>query len=60
VDWRDIQVGNLIYLAKHDTCPADILILDSEAKIFVNTVNVDGSSFLAKKLCPISTIGKIL
>lgn len=58
VNWSEISIGDIVKLEKQQICPADILILDSEHNFYVNTLNVDGSSFFSKKSPLFSTNGK--
>lgn len=59
--WKDLDVGDIIYLQKEETCPADIIILDTseiyerEAICYVDTSCLDGSiSFVKKKASSLS------
>ena len=41
--WKDLEVGDIIYLKKFETSPADILILDiSERDCLVLNQNLTG------------------
>ena len=53
--WKDVQVGDMLYLRKNEMVPADILLLDSNeikdrtATTFVDVIMVDGRQDLQKK-----------
>lgn len=53
--WRDLRIGDILYLKKGDIVPADVILLDSgqvrerEAICMVDTQYTDGCSTLSKK-----------
>lgn len=53
--WKDLDVGDIIYLQKDEVCPADIVILDTseiyerEAICYVDSAALDGNITFAKK-----------
>ena len=55
VKWKDILIGDILYLKKGDIVPADIILLDTghvkdrEAICMIDTQYTDGKSTLTKK-----------
>lgn len=55
VFWKDLDVGDIVYLQKEDVCPADIIILDTseiyerEAICYVDMSDLDGGINFTKK-----------
>ncbi|KAJ4289377.1 drs2 neo1 protein [Collariella sp. IMI 366227] len=52
VDWKDLQVGDVIKLARDDDVPADIVLLHAEAEegiAYVETMALDGETNLKSK-----------
>jgi len=52
VPWKDIRVGDIIYLSANENVPADIVILstsEEENECYIETKNLDGETTLKRR-----------
>ena len=55
VKWKELEIGDVIYLRSEETCPADIIVLDTnevvmkEAICHIDTHLLNGKTDLTKK-----------
>ncbi|EPE10524.1 phospholipid-transporting atpase 1 [Ophiostoma piceae UAMH 11346] len=55
VQWRDVQVGDIVKLARDDDVPADLLLLHADGEgglAYVETMALDGETNLKSKQVP--------
>jgi phospholipid-translocating P-type ATPase (flippase) len=55
IEWRDVEVGDIVYLENKHELPADILLLtsaDAHGTAYVETSNIDGEANLKAKYSP--------
>jgi len=49
VQWKDLEIGDVIYLRSDETCPADIVILDTNEVVMKEAIcHIDTSLFNGK------------
>jgi phospholipid-transporting ATPase len=59
--WEEICLGDVVYVAKEDDIPADLLMVyssDETGLCFLETMGLDGETNLKEKMCPNEKIFK--
>lgn len=59
--WEEICLGDVVYVAKDDDIPADLLMIyssDETGLCFLETMGLDGETNLKEKMCPNEKIFK--
>ncbi|KAL7750740.1 phospholipid transporting ATPase [Sorochytrium milnesiophthora] len=56
--WKDIRVGDFLFLRNNDNVPADVVVLatsEADGMCYVETKSLDGETNLKIKRCPLET-----